>query len=226
MELEDMRHKIIPMHRDALRRMLSVNEVPEPVLVRYFTLKQHLDKVSASISTMDLLRMAEDVGFNLETGKFVVCEFKGMKILADTELDQAAATGGTAISLVNSEIDRVEKAREELDMGMVPLTEIEEKANADARMEEEPNPAAPITEVDPTPKTGNEVLQELVDADPTEATEKDPILENGTQVSLYIDGEPATGIIKNHSVNGTTKEVIYKVDVDGEEVDVSEDDIE
>jgi hypothetical protein len=70
MDYEDMKHKIVPMHWDMFRRMLGVNEVPEPVMVRYFQIKKIIDKLSAPLSVMDLLRMAMDVGFNLETGLF------------------------------------------------------------------------------------------------------------------------------------------------------------
>lgn len=210
MELEDMRHKIIPMHRDALRRMLGVNEVPEPVLVRYFTLKQYLDKVSAGISTMDLLRMAEDVGFNLVTGRFDEPAVRVNKIAENVEIDnidQAAATGGTVAEVINNEIDKVEKDQSDLELGKVPLTDAEHAAN-DAEKFGDPN------------------AKTAVDIEPPEVVEKSDILEDGTQVEIYVAGDPTTGIIKSHSINEHTKEVTYKVDVDGEEVDVSEDDIE
>ena len=70
MDLADMQHKIDPMHEGMLRRMLGVNEVPEAVLRRYFSLKSCLDKVDAKVSPCELLRIAMDVGFNTDTKRF------------------------------------------------------------------------------------------------------------------------------------------------------------
>ena len=69
MELND---KMNEMHRDAFRAMLRVNELPVVLMERYFALKQYLDRADSRINNCELLRMALDCGFNLETGKFEV----------------------------------------------------------------------------------------------------------------------------------------------------------
>jgi len=70
MTLDEMRIRIAPMHNDMLRRMLGVNELPEPLLRRYFGIKRIIDKVDGALSTSDLLRLALDCGLNIDTLRF------------------------------------------------------------------------------------------------------------------------------------------------------------
>ena len=70
MNFEDMRIRITPMHKDVLCRMLGINELPEKLLKRYFGIKKLLDKVDGALSTSDLVRMALDCGFNVDTMLF------------------------------------------------------------------------------------------------------------------------------------------------------------
>jgi hypothetical protein len=96
MDYEDMKHKMVPMHRDFLRRMLAVNEVPEPVMVRYFSLKKYLDKLSAPLSVMDLLRIAMDCGFNPDTGLFGDDKFDSHKPIIEEVVEEAEITAEEA----------------------------------------------------------------------------------------------------------------------------------
>jgi len=98
MDYEDMKHKMIPMHSDFLRRMLAVNEIPEPVMVRYFLKKKYLDKLSAPISVMALLDMAVECGFNLETGLFQKKVKVIDKVLSVEELEAMGDGAGDIIA--------------------------------------------------------------------------------------------------------------------------------
>jgi len=70
MDIDAMREKISPAHKDMLCRMLGLNELPEFLLKRYFAMKKVLDKIDGFLSPTELLRIALDCGLNLETMKF------------------------------------------------------------------------------------------------------------------------------------------------------------
>jgi hypothetical protein len=211
MDYEDMVHKMVPMHLDYYRRMLGVNEVPEPVMLRYFSLKKYTDKLSAPLSVMDLLRIAMDVGFNLETGKFAEPEIRHCitrpilgRELEGINSDEAEVTViGKPMSSAAVQ-DFVDEIIEDEDVG--DINEVLDKlvGGEDALDSEE-------TGIDPNEKTALAV--------------NIPI-ENDTEVSFYLDGDVVKGIVKGSSAEGATDEITYKVEVDGEVVEISEDDIE
>lgn len=62
--------RIQPMHRDMFRRMLGLNELPDFLLEHYFAVKKLLDKIDGFMSPMDLLRIAIDCGFDIDTRRF------------------------------------------------------------------------------------------------------------------------------------------------------------
>lgn len=70
MDQMDLSDKMQQAHKDMFRTMLGVNEVPLSVLQRYFLLKITLDRICGHFTPCDLLRVAMDVGFNLETRLF------------------------------------------------------------------------------------------------------------------------------------------------------------
>jgi len=74
MELVDLRDKIQAMHSDMFKTMLGLNELPQPLLERYFLVKKLLDKVDGSLAPCDLIRIALDCGFNPESMRFEACE--------------------------------------------------------------------------------------------------------------------------------------------------------
>ena len=182
MDYDDMLHKIVPGHSDALRRMLAVNEVPEIVLIRYFAVKKYLDKICGDIRAIDLLRMAMDCGFNLETGKFRTKLEETYDVQERPRMAEPEATQET-------------------------VDEIIEEANLETADEE--------TGVDPNAETAVE-----------EVIESNTPIENGTQVTFYLEGDPNTATIKDHKISEGTGELTYMVEFEGETVEISEDDIE
>ena len=189
MTYDDMVFKMDPMHRDSLRRMLAVNEVPEPVMVRYFAMKRYLDKLSAHITTVDLLRMAEDCGFNLETGRF------------DTEDKQDEAKQESVSTLKEEEVVENKQIAE-------AEARLQKLAESDKYKIPEPEPE-PVEEVIEPPKF-----------------EVEPQYKDGDPVTVYREGEPVQGVVKGYLPKGPSEEVTYKVEIKGEIVEISEDDIE
>ncbi len=70
MDLTELQQKVDVTHYQLYRRMLGLNELPLPLLQRYFEIKKLLDKVDGPMSPCDLVRIALDVGFNSETMRF------------------------------------------------------------------------------------------------------------------------------------------------------------
>lgn len=66
----DLQDKMSQAHRDNYKRMLGLNELPLPLLKRYFLLKKLYDKIDGFLSVGDMVRIALDVGFNPETMRF------------------------------------------------------------------------------------------------------------------------------------------------------------
>lgn len=62
--------KMVPMHLDMYKAMLGLNELPIPLLKRYFAIKKLLDRVDGFLSICDLVRIALDCDFNLDTMRF------------------------------------------------------------------------------------------------------------------------------------------------------------
>ena len=56
--------------REILRRMLSLNELPDFLEERYFDIKKMTDKVDGRLTAVDLARIALDCGFNPKTMLF------------------------------------------------------------------------------------------------------------------------------------------------------------
>jgi hypothetical protein len=196
MDYEDMIHKMNPMHLGYLRRMLGVNEVPEPVMLRYFSLKKYTDKLSAPISVMDLLRIAMDVGFNLETGKF-------------SSKDPTCEVAKVNIEFVGTE-EAVEAAKEEIEEPERPRPEPE---TVEITPEDVDNEVLDALVSDPNEETVNDFAVQ-------------PVRKDGDKVTVYMEGDPKQGIIRGHLPKGATEEVTYKVEIGDEVIEISEEDIE
>ena len=56
--------------KEILRRMLSLNELPDFIEERYFDIKKMTDKVDGRLTAVDLARIALDCGFNPKTMLF------------------------------------------------------------------------------------------------------------------------------------------------------------
>jgi hypothetical protein len=172
--------------------MLGVNEVPEPVMVRYFQYKKYIDKIGSHISVMDLLNMAVECGFNLETGLFQVGEFKGVPILAKTELDTA---------------------------------EVGEEAENTHTLDLDEAAATGGTVVDETAEKRDQLeFEDVIENGPAEPKTTEPI-EDGTTVQVYMGEELQDGIVKGHEV-AEGGAITYKVEIDGETHELSEDDVD
>jgi hypothetical protein len=198
--------------------MLGVNEVPEPVMVRYFAMKKYLDKICAAITAFDLLRIAMDCGFDLETGLFqkkkpllqLTVDEVGKTTKIEEEIpvaklvDQAAAEGGSVEEVPQETIDEI-------------IDEVD------------PNPAAPITDAvpdEPVIVKTEDIVDENAETKIEEVVYDNPAVEDGTTISFFVEGDPKTGIVKSHERSEASGEINYKVEVDGETVEISEDDIE
>jgi hypothetical protein len=184
MTYEDMKHKMGETNWEYLRRMLKVSDVPEPVMVRYFQYKRYLDPIGGRITVMDLLRIAMDCGFDLETGLF------GAKY-ADEDVNPETGDGAEEI---------IDDALNTKDDG----TGINAEDFVEAQL---------AKDVDPNAET-------------TLAFEVEPKRKEGDPVTFYLDGSPVQGVIKGHLPKGATEEVTYKVDYEGETLEIDEDDIE
>jgi hypothetical protein len=181
MTYEDMKHKMGETNWEYLRRMLKVSDVPEPVMVRYFQYKRYLDPIGGRITVMDLLRIAMDCGFDLETGRFPAEE---VEISADDVGDLEDVLG------------------EEANPVGLTMNVIEADDFVESRKDVDPN------------------------AETTLAFEVEPKRKEGDPVTFYLDGSPVQGVIKGHLPKGATEEVTYKVDYEGETLEIDEDDIE
>ena len=200
MNLEDMRLKISPMHRDLYRRMLGINELPEPLLRRYFGIKKLLDKVDGFITTGDLVRIALDCGFNTDTMLF-----------EDTNQDPAPETHVVAEVSDNPtpepEPEEIEKPEPE--PAEIPVPE---------EVEEVPEPVE-----EPEPDKSFD-LDDTLEPEDEEPAEKKEVLAVGTAVEAFCDGNIVRG-----RVNGSKEEngkVIYSIDTDEELIDVPEEDVQ
>jgi hypothetical protein len=205
-------------------------------MVRYFLVKKYIDRISAPISVMDLLNMAVDVGFNLETGLF------------ETGLEPCTREMTPALKQAmddSSDGDMI--AVDELDDGTACLAG-EKPAQPDKF--ESHKPGAENThaiDLDQAAATGGTVDLEVewkdggvgedaldpeeTGIDPNDETaiveplkEKEPI-EDGTPVQCYMDDDLKDGTVKGHEVaeNG---EITYKIEIDGETHELSEDDVD
>jgi hypothetical protein len=76
MDYDRMLEKMNPMNRNMFCILLGVTEPPEVVCKQYFAMKKCLDKISAPITPVDLLRIAMDCGFDVHTRRFVKPEHR------------------------------------------------------------------------------------------------------------------------------------------------------
>jgi hypothetical protein len=168
--------------------MLAVNEVPEPVMAKYFLYKKYLDKVSAQIKTLDLLRIAMDCGFDLDTGKF-----------------RAGLTGVSQSPTLNAMKEAMKTLGEEA------LDEIIE----------DPNPA-PTSVIN-----AEDFVESRKDVDPNADTAMEhEQRKEGDEVSFWFDGKLVHGSIKNPLPEPDEKDATYKVEADGENFEITEDEFE
>ena len=190
MDYFDMEQKMAPMHKEQLRVMLGVNQVPEPVMRRYFLIKKYTDKISAPLRVMDLLQMAIACGFDLETGRFDA-DTCGVGVKPDEEIEEV-------------------------------LVEESEQIDIDEAV------SSPAIE-EPTQETIDDIVEEVNPADEIvnevpEPKKDDGPIEDGERVQVLLDGDIKDGIVRGHEIGET--EITYKVEVDGETHELSEDDVD
>ena len=104
-----LQDKMNGMHRDMLRVILKVNEVPMAVVEQYFVIKKVIDKVDGRLNVIDLLRIAMDVGFNPATGLFE----EKKEVIVTTNLDPVATTGCGNCREVETVVDLTDELKGE-----------------------------------------------------------------------------------------------------------------
>ena len=176
----DLVDKMNETHKNMLRTMLGLNELPIFLLERYFSIKKLLDKIDGFISASDLIRIALDCGFNPDTMRFLdVPPIKYMtdgdaKILGlDKEDSEAEAFTTDSAETV------IEDVETENDMG------IETVAPA-GDVEEEPDPAADPENAEVVTKEETAVEGQLVEGIPKGKAVT--VLEDGRFISGTIEG--------------------------------------
>ncbi len=227
-DLTELREKIGDMHSNMFKAMLRLNELPEPLLKRYFVIKAMLDRVDGRLSAADLIRIALDVGLNPETVKF---EEKGPMTISRVptlaEVEAMAKDKGGVIVLNGAAPP--EKAS--------PLVEPDDMVSEKA--DPGPDKTAPVTGYDPNngkpdtekPETVVDLTADLEDEenetppdpgnkDAEPAAEDEPLYPVGTDVKILVGGRILDG--KVTEVDGET----YSVEADGETHEVPEEDIE
>ena len=195
-----LQDKMNGMHRDMLRVILKVNEVPMAVVEQYFVIKKVIDKVDGRLNVIDLLRIAMDVGFNPATGRFE----EKKEVIVTTNLDPVATTGCGNCREVETVVDLTDELKGE---GEDIIEEV-----AEALAEEDDGEFE-----DETPE-----LETVEDTDPDSDIE---VLAEGTVIEAYYDGDIIKGkIVKGFPVADGVQYTVEKED--GEEIELSEDEIE
>ena len=120
-QLEEMRSKVDETHSALLIRMLGVNELPEIVLERYFVIKGIMDKVDGFIGPEGLLRIAMDVGLNLETMRF------GEGPVLATKLSDLEETEENPFHKVR---EKYETQQKESDEAKIPIPDVSDDPTA------------------------------------------------------------------------------------------------
>jgi hypothetical protein len=178
------------------------------------------------------LPVAEPVGLDIKTGKPVtVIEIPELNedvdgetiavddindvtevidLNAETAIDEAAATGGSVID--EEKLPTLEEVKAKIDADAAIAKEQEVEINTDE--------ATKInTKIDKKAKA--EAKSAAARAAQTEGI---VLIEDGSKVTAYLDGEPAEGVIKSSKVvDGVA---IYQVEIEGEVHELTEDDVE
>jgi hypothetical protein len=243
MDYTDMLEKMSPMNKSMLCTMLSVAEPPEAVCRQYYAMKKCLDKISAPISPVDLLRIAMDVGFNVHTRNFVETKKKYAisRPLSEKELE--------AINLDDAEVTVIgtHSTKREVDLnaetaidenaaatgGSAEPETFEEKAKgatenakklivikAEKVVAAKAEKKAKIEKKDKHKAEGKAENKAIMEERAADAT----LLENETAVQVYLDGEPKEGVIQSGAVVEGVE--TYQVLIDGTVHEITEDDIE
>ena len=199
MDVNDMQDKMAPPHRDILRRMLGVNELPEFLLKRYYAVKGLLDRVDGFLSPCDLLRIAMDCGLNLETKKF-----------NNGDQNTFTTSDGAKISFSASSKNIDEEAAVNVELKPEPDKPATDK---DKQLNALKEKVAAKEAVELEPEIEDEVHEEEMETD----TENIPIAD-GTVVKVFYEGETEKGIILSSSKleNG---ESYYEVKLDNGETE-------
>lgn len=211
MDLLDMQHKINPSHDGMFRRMLGVNETPEPVLRRYFAVKKYLDKIDSPVPPTELLRIAIDVGFDLDSGRFIEgakppCGIDDgflVKPETDPPKQDKVVFDPKSNTFTPEEVDRFNKAE---DGDVVPVSD----------------PTAVMPPEDPDALTDEKVaeMEEEAEAEKAEQ-EANGILSAGTDCKIMYDGQIVDGVVEDYDVLSET----YAVKVETDDGDVTVDDL-
>lgn len=221
MDEQEMRDRINPMHRDMLRSMLKLNELPEGLLVQYFAVKKLLDKISAPMSACDLLRIAMDCGFNLDTMRF-----DGLGIPAKP-IEEAAVEAAKE----PEKAENVLEADEAIARDKAAAKHIREDAVAAVEEATEPEANAEFSVNGETGESPDKIDEDNV-ADPElasdepETEDKIEPLSAGTGVSVFHEGEIVAGIV-NGSKEDDDKGLIYSIETEaGDIIEVEEKNVE
>ena len=214
MEVEqiELQDKMSENHRNALRSMLGLNELPLPLLKRYFLLKKLYDKIDAFVSVADLVRIALDVGFNPETMRFE----KPKWYVAETQLGKPGEgiTQEQAEDLVMTTVESFKKN---------VLTE-----------PDKPEPTNEVAEMKETVEAETETVESLDEIPPVEEPEPEPDKEDsdeplslGASVEVLQNGEIVKGVINGSKPGDGDTGIIYSVELDDSEViEASEDEVQ
>ncbi len=222
--LAEMQQKIAPMHVSMLRAMMKLNELPEQLYRRYFLMKQYLDKVDAPIRPVDLLRIAMDAGFCLETGLFVEAEDRpSEKYPAGEEIRQTDKRSPDTLdedtwetkedtAVVEPEAGVTE---EELDSGdtATPDEPDKKKESVDSS-----NSSVEDLEVEEVQTEGP--VDEVIDQFDEDAP---PHLKAGTAVQTLDDNDFQDGVIDSVKIEGDT--ITYSVKVGDKIIEFDENDV-
>jgi hypothetical protein len=207
-EQMDLQDKMNDLHVQMLRTMLKLNELPIPLMKRYFEFKKPLDKVDGRLREVDLLNIAIGCGFSLETMKF---EKVPVMVYPREECK-------TCVSLCVGVHNRVFCTLAECRFEEIKADEGESVDSAGTvRIGAEPEPAPelepapepePVVEKEPEPETPELPVVEAVDLE---------VHEIGTGVSLMVDNDIKFGckIVGRKEVRGIT---VYSVETEDHEL--------
>ncbi len=225
----DLMDKMGQAHRDMLRRMLGVNEIPLLVLKRYFSIKKPLDKVDGFFSICDLLRIAMDCGFNPETGLFG--ELKVLSRFSEEDIERIRNTKPGDMIIVDDPKDIIQvikkpESHKPISEQVEPkffeepakevVTEPEENAEAAQPVEEaETEETAVIEDSETVTASSSEAVAEPAEEIPEPEEDDDEpteTLEQGVKVRAFIDGKIVEGEIAGSREEGG--DILYGISTD------------
>ncbi len=223
--LTDLRDKIGQSHSDMLKRMLGLNELPEPLLLRYFLIKKLLDKIDGFISPGDLVRIALDCGFNPETMRFeeTMKPVETIEKSVDTELEKIS----------DEIVDEAEPAQpEKAPPEPAPPEPAEPAQDEQGELEITDNLGADtVTAGDNENETtsgtttveSTEAAEAAINEEETKEDEYAGDIPKNAKVTILYGGKIIEGVV--YGCRDDDGELVYAVDTEEDRLEVSEDDI-